>query len=260
MRRRQDSDEARDWQQHFAGDSRARERLILKHAHLVFKTRLRLFRNIVIREDVEDICGAGHIALILAVDTFDQNLGVEFASHAIGKIRWAMLDWQRLNSPIPRSVFERRRMFTALEQSLGERYSPTEITDPIRARHLGLNLDKFYRLKDSCDYPERDIGQAWDEEQQGWINPDTWYELAVDPHSVDLETQVAEKMLLDIVRTALTWLPKREQRVIEWRYWRELTYVVTAERMQLCESRVHQLHWAGIGRLRTMLAPLGAHL
>lgn len=76
------------------GSASARERFILEHLGMVYSTQRRFYRSVP-AVVAEDIIGEGTIGLIRAVDTFDPNRDVQFATHAFGCIRRAMADYLR---------------------------------------------------------------------------------------------------------------------------------------------------------------------
>jgi RNA polymerase sigma factor (sigma-70 family) len=70
---------------------RSRDRRVLRHLPLVRSIAHRM-RPVVAQCDVDDLVSAGTIGLIEAIDRYDPNLGVPFASFAYGRIRGAIID------------------------------------------------------------------------------------------------------------------------------------------------------------------------
>jgi RNA polymerase sigma factor for flagellar operon FliA len=116
-----------------------RENLIMEnieHVHYIAKGLQQRVRCVLI----EDLVGAGTVALIQAVDWFDSSLGARFRSYASHRIFGAMLDYLREQDPIGRD--ERRSMRT-VEGATGltARTQPSTISlDGFSARALNTAL------------------------------------------------------------------------------------------------------------------------
>ena len=93
----------------------------------------------------EELEGAGIVGLLLAVDGFDPNHGVDFSTYAQPRIRGAILDELRKLDPLPRSARQKAkgiaRALAALEQQLGRQPEHEEV-----AGHLGLSLEAYYEM------------------------------------------------------------------------------------------------------------------
>ena len=81
----------------------ARDELILNHLwlvrHLVGKLAARLPPGV----DVDNLESAGLLGLVEAAQRFDVSRGVDFNAFAALRIRGAMIDEARRNSPLPRA-------------------------------------------------------------------------------------------------------------------------------------------------------------
>ena len=74
---------------------RDRQRMVDLHQALVPATIRRLKLHAPYPLDQEDLVGAGLLGLVLAIDGFDPKYGAQFETYAIGKIRFALLDFIR---------------------------------------------------------------------------------------------------------------------------------------------------------------------
>ena len=76
-------------------------------------------------------------------------------------------------------------------------------------------------------------------------------ELFADPR--DEPSEIAARLDCANVLRVLRWLPAREAEVLRAYYLEDVTHRVIARRLELSESRVHQLHRQALDRARLML-------
>lgn len=201
------------WEAKQQGCERARETLILRFLPLVEATRQRVVPNVPFRIDVEDLIAVGMRSLIESVDRFDPGRGVRFQSFAITRLRGAMLEHLRQDDWVPRSVRTKER-----------RGEPVDLIQLLSLEDLTC-----YGLGDQDDLS---IAETLPDPNPG-------------PEAVTLQRLEAEQ----IDRT-VSLLPPSRRQVIRRYFWGDKTMKQIAGELDRSESRVHQLHAAGLGWLR----------
>lgn len=202
------------WQAKQEGCEAARMALIARYGTLVPTTRAKAIPRAPSRFH-DDLLAAGRLALVKAVDRYDPERGVQFSSYAINLIRCEMIEWLRQEDWAPRSVRDGLR--AGLPVHVWEMLS----LEAISYHEEGAEpLSVLGRLSDWEDTPDR-------------IVPD----------------RIEAGVLGLLVRC----LPKRERRLMMAYYWEDVTYSQIAERLDLSESRVHQIHGEALSLLKTWL-------
>nr|BEK63290.1 RNA polymerase sigma factor SigF [Kitasatospora purpeofusca] len=201
------------------------------------------------REDMDDILQVGTVGLIKAVDGYDPGRGVEFVTYAIPTIAGEIKRFFRDTSwpvRVPRRMQECylrvARGSDRLEQELGRLPHPEEIAKAldlgVEEVVEGLVAGRVYR-PDSLD-----ALREQDSDASGSALLDRLG--ACDP---DLE--LAE--FRTAVRPLLGQLPRREQLVLELRFWEDRTQSEIAERIGVSQMHVSRLLSTTLARLRGQL-------
>ena len=86
-----------------------REELILAHLPQLRLIARRVHLRIGCRVSLDDLCSAGTIGLIRAVDDFQGHRGVKLKSYAEWRIRGAILDSLRVMDPVSRRIRRREK-------------------------------------------------------------------------------------------------------------------------------------------------------
>lgn len=237
------------WHAKERGCDDARSELIHYYSRLVPMTRQRAVPQPPFRIPVEDIEGAGTVALILAVDRFDPGRGVKPESFLITMIRGAMLECLRREDWTPRSVRQKQRMIRGAEAECTVRRSGQEPTAAEMAAHLDWDLDEFL-----CCEAEAVERQLISLDLPITNKEDVTTTLAeVLPAPDDVEGAALSACEREEVREYLGFLPERQRWVIVARYWGDLFFPQIAAQLGVSDSRVVQLRAQAIGRLRQMM-------
>lgn len=224
-------------------DPQVREQLILAHMNLV-RYLARKFANR--GEPLEDLIQVGMIGLINAIDRFDPDRGIRFATYAtptiVGEIRRHFRDkgWA---VKVPRRLQElslaANRAADELSQVLDRAPTVREIAERLGVREEeaveALELSDLYELP-SLD---RDLGS--DEDGSGGA-------LADYIGREDAEIERFERR--NRLSQALKALPERERQIIQLRFFRNLSQTDVAKRMNISQMHVSRLQHRALARLR----------
>jgi len=224
-------------------DPRLRERLILAHMNLV-RYLARKFANR--GEPLEDLIQVGMIGLINAIDRFDPERGIRFATYAtptiVGEIRRHFRDkgWA---VKVPRRLQELSLAANRAVDELSQRLDRAPTISEI-AERLGVADEEAVEaleLSDLYELPslDRDIGT--DEDDSGGALADY-----IGREDVEIERFERRNRLSQ----ALKSLPERERQIIELRFFRNLSQTEVAKRMKISQMHVSRLQHRALSRLR----------
>ncbi len=228
-----------------SGDPRLRERLIKMHLNLV-RFLARKFANR--GEPVDDLVQVGTIGLINAVDRFDPERGIRFATYATptiaGEIKRHFRDrgWA---IKVPRRLQElnlsANKAVDALVQRLDRAPTVSEIAKEVGASEEetleALELGRMYELV-SLD----------SETSQGDDESHTVVADYVGSDDAVLDEIGARSSLVE----GLKRLPERERKIIELRFFRNMSQTDVARRLGISQMHVSRLQQRALKRLREL--------
>ena len=245
-----------------------RDRLIEKHLVLVRYAAGWMAGRLPSHLRLDDLYSAGTLGFLDAIEDYDPERGVEFATYAAPRIRGAIFDELRRLDCVPRRIRRRIRDAQRAIDALTRRLD-REPTDEEIAAELDIGIEDYQRLLSegvtlfSLDTPPTD--------GSGDSPLDTLADRA-QPCPLDaLETKELGAMLGHLI----DGLPVRERQVLALYYHEELSMHEVGKVLGITESRVSQIHSSAILRLRAVLrrqrgqaadlgrgpvAPLGARM
>ena len=201
--------------------------------------------------DIGDLVQDGVLGLIDAAHRFDEARGIKFETFAERRVRGAMIDALRKDA-WPRGVRRQRRELDAareaLRRELGHEPSMADLAARVGSdeKRLSRTIVRINTIEATSPLAS---GDHLDESNLPTVlvpsEPDA-------PDSAYEKSETRER-----VRTAISDLPPREQRVISLYYYAESTMKEIGAEIGVNESRVSQLHARAIKRLRESLGELG---
>ncbi|MCX5129721.1 SigB/SigF/SigG family RNA polymerase sigma factor [Streptomyces sp. NBC_00347] len=211
---------------------------LVKYAARRYRTR---------REPLEDIIQVGTIGLIKAINRYDVERGVEFATFAIPTITGEIKRFFRDTSwsvKVPRRLQELRldiaKAYDALEQRLGRRPSDHEL-----AQRLGIT-----------DTELAEGLQAANGYTAGSLDAPLGEDTDASTLTASLGAEEAAYDLIECLETLkplLTTLSDRDRRILDLRFGEELTQSEIGDRLGLSQMHVSRLLNRITERLRTGL-------
>jgi RNA polymerase sigma-B factor len=214
-----------------AGDRAAREALIMRHRGIVPRLA-RQFRSAGF--PFEDLIQAGTIGLILAVDRFDPDRGVRFATYAAALVRGELQHLLRDHGwavHVPRPLQELGRAAVGARSSLAQEHgappSISEISEELgedsRRVAEALSARTAYRAVALADESDEEPDVAGVEA------------LAIEERGFE----EAEHRLA--IAAALPRLPVRQRRIIALRFWRGMNQAGIARELGISQMHVSRL-------------------
>jgi RNA polymerase sigma factor for flagellar operon FliA len=196
----------------------------------------------------EDLMQAGMVGLIDALNKFDSEKNVKFASYAKFRIRGAILDSLRDMDWSPRDLRRKSRQLDTVMQKLQAELGRTASESEL-AKALGMTLEEFHELTNEIRGLE--IGSL-----QCEMNEEGETDLAQNvpgPMDEDPLTLCEQGEINGRLQKAVAKLPEREQQVLMLYYQQELTMRQVGELMGVGESRVSQIHSLAVKHLRAVM-------
>lgn len=212
------------------------DELILSHLPLVRHVVGRLAVDLPAGADLENLESAGVLGLVEAARAFDPSRNVQFKTFAYTRVRGAIIDELRRNSPLSQQLQEK---VTLVRKALRQLSPPFTVEQVAAATGLsedevaeGLQAMRFVRQL--ADSPPLE-GER-------------------DPAAVSPSRQLEEEDRRRVLAEAIESLPAQERVVVMLYYHEELRLKEISAVMQLSESRVSRLLSAALlslhGRLR----------
>lgn len=218
-----------------------RDRLIRDHADAARRIALRIARRCPDWISREDLVSAGMVGLIEAADRYDDTRQEPFIAFAEHRIRGAILDELRRGDIMPRRVRQLARKITAAIKELEK--DGEEATDQRVADSLGVTLEAYNSGLSQLAHVE--------------MSPLDGEETRLVANMVAPDDQAARRQTLSKIKAAFDRMEARDVTILGLHYLEDLTYQEIADTMKITPSRVCQLLWRAVERVRTHLgAPM----
>lgn len=218
--------------------TKVRDQLISEHAEIARRIALKMARRCPDWIAREDIVAAGMLGLTEAAARYDDSRKEPFLSFAEHRIRGAILDELRRGDLLPRRV---RQMARKIGNAIRELETQGETASDARvAMKLGVTPD-HYRTG-LAHLVHIDV-EPLDEKSAAMRNTLTQAPDEAASHNQELAR----------VNVALAKLEQRDVTILGLHYIEDLTYQEIAKTLGITPSRVCQLLWRAVERLRAHL-------
>ena len=232
-------------------DTSRRDALVLDHLPLVRAIAVRVYENLPMHVELEDLVHAGILGLFDAAHKFDDTKQVTFRGYAKHRIKGAILDSLREMDWASRDLRRRHKRLDEVTRELCavmER-NPTEVEiadkmgmDLERWRQVAIELRMVGFLSASSRMVDNEEGPAPEFPAAPDLNPDVL---------------TGQRQLEAMLAKAMRALPVRYQEVIRQYYNGGRTMREIGEVMGVNESRISQIHKAALERLNESLQASG---
>ena len=228
-----------------------RDALVLKHLSLVRAIAVRVYENLPVHVDLDDLIHAGILGLFDAALKYNGDKQVTFQGYAKHRIKGAILDSLRDLDWASRDLRRRHKQLEAATrefQAAMER-PPTEAEiaekmgmDLERWRQVAVELRMVGLLSASSRPPESENQNVPEFPAGDDLNPDVL---------------TGQRQLRSMLSGAMKDLPERYQMVIGLYYLGGKTMREIGDRMGINESRVSQIHRAALEKMAASLQTAG---
>lgn len=221
-----------------AGDKRAREDFIVCNMRLVLSVIKRFWAS---KGCLDDVFQAGVIGLIKAIDKFDLSVGVQFSTYAvpmiIGEIKRHLRDGNSLR--IARSIRDTAYLALKTRSELEKEDKDSSLESIATKMNVAVS-EVVYALdaiSDTVSLYEPVFNKAGDTlmlmDQLG------------DEKNTD--ENWTEKVALD---TALKFLPEREKKIIQLRYYQGKTQTEISKEVGISQAQVSRLEKNALNEIK----------
>ncbi|MGO8818389.1 MAG: sigma-70 family RNA polymerase sigma factor [Terriglobia bacterium] len=225
-----------------------RQRLLVAMLPLVKRMAFQIREHLPSHVEVDDLLANGVLGLVDAVAKFDSTKQVKLESYARHRVRGGILDGLRGADPASRDLRRKnkriQKLYRELEVKIGRPVKDEEI-----AGALGMSLAQWHCTLNEIQSVGFDFGArtitAGPTTKRPSAEPALLADDDDDPFKLCYRREQHE-----ILGRALSHLRERERQVITLYYQEELTMKQIAERLNVDESRVSQLHSAALTRLK----------
>jgi len=230
-----------------------RDRLVLQHLPLVRAIAIRVYENLPVHVELDDLVHAGILGLFDAALKFDDSKQVSFRGYAKHRIKGAILDSLRDMDWASRDLRKRHKRLEEVTRELSAtmQRAPTEqeIADKMgmdveRWRQAAIELRMVGLMSASSRAPESENQTVPEFPAADDLNPDVL---------------TGRRELQGVLETAMKELPVRYQAVIRDYYVGGKTMREIGESLNINESRVSQIHRAALEKMAERLQALGIH-
>lgn len=225
-------------------DTAGRQQILLTNLTAVQSIARGIHRRIPSHIPFDDLFHAGVLGLIDAVDKFDARKNVQFRSYAQFRIRGAIIDSLREMDWAPRNLRRAARRVDhanrELESELGESPSKSQVASKLcmNPEDLHVLLGEIGGLRLEC----LEIGL---DKAIGEKCLPVAFRIEEDPFQTTFR-----KEMHHLLEVALLKLGEKEGEVLSLYYFEELTMTKIGLVLGIGESRVSQIHAAGLLHLR----------
>lgn len=229
-----------------------REEIIEKYIPLVKYIASRVILGKTRHIEFEDLVSYGIVGLIDAINKFDSSKGMKFSSYASIRIKGAMIDELRRNSPISKGAMDKLNRYNAAIDSLQIKLMREPSSEEI-AEELNITLNEIAEIENYINYlsivslEELIYSEDDDIPLIGTIR---------DEKSPSPERNLEEKEELKFLERAMESLNEKDKLVLSLYYYEGLTLKQIGAILHVSESRVCQLHTRSIINLRKSLTKL----
>jgi len=229
-----------------------REQIVTKYIPLVKYIASRVIIGKSKYIEFEDLLSYGMVGLMDALNKFDQSKGMKFSTYASIRIKGAMIDELRKNSPISKGAMDKLNRYNEAVEKL-QKQLLREPNDHEIANALGMSLSEVGEIENYINYISvvslEDLIFSEDDDisLMGTIE---------DQNSPSPEKTLEEKEQLEYLAKAMDTLNEKDRTVLSLYYYEGLTLKEIGRVLEVSESRVCQLHSRAIMNVRKAMTKL----
>jgi RNA polymerase sigma factor for flagellar operon FliA len=203
-----------------------RDQLVLDNIDFVGRILSTMTFVVKDEEQRENLHSAGIVGLVQAAAAFDPSQGVAFRTFAFPRIRGAIVDEMRKQSPVSPRVMRQIGAIKRLCETLEPPITPEQL-----ARETGQSLDEITECLEAMRF----------------IKPDNWNDLSDVVHktwrtSIDSPEDLAEKEEIgQLIAELIEQLPEKERLVLTLYYMEGLNLAEIGAAMGFSESRASRV-------------------
>lgn len=235
-----------------AGSLEVKEQIVQKYIPLVKYIASRVIIGKSRYVEYDDLVGYGMIGLMDAINKFDESRGMQFSTYSSIRIKGAMIDEIRRNSPISKGAIDKLNKYNEAVEQLQMKLLRDPSTEEV-ARSLDISSSDVSDIESYINYISvvslDDILFSEDDEIK-------LKETIEDRKSPSPEKSLEEKEELEYLSKAIETLNEKDKTILSLYYYEGFTLKEIGKVLEVSESRVCQLHSRAIVHLRKALKEL----
>lgn len=199
--------------------------------------------------EFEDLVGYGMVGLMDAINKFDATKGMKFSTYASIRIKGAIIDEIRKNSPISKGAMNKLNRYNEAIEKLQKELFREPTLEEI-SREMGIPIENISEIENYINYistvslEDMIFSKEDDIPLMGIVE---------DKKSPCPQEVVEEKELLEILAKAIDALNEKDRTVLSLYYYEGFTLKQIGKVLSVSESRVCQLHSRAIVHLRKII-------
>jgi RNA polymerase sigma factor for flagellar operon FliA len=235
-------------------DESLRNRLLLHYLYIAKVIARHMRSRLPAGADLDDLTQAATLGLRDAIATYDPSRGVKFEHYCGSRVRGAALDYLRSLDWAPRMLRSRMQKLqeTALQLEMQSGQSPS---DEQLSEAMNMPIDELQTVRREAAAPLRlRLTNDDDADTSGRSGGGVNLNSLADDNPVD---PVREAQRADLKEFLSRGLSSAERQVIILYYYENFSFKEIGATLDLCESRVSQIHHAVMNRLRERVHRIG---
>jgi RNA polymerase sigma factor for flagellar operon FliA len=230
-----------------------RDRVVLEHLPLVKAIAVRVYENLPVHVDLDDLVHAGILGLFDAATKYDPDKQVVFSSYAKHRIKGAILDSLRQLDWASRDLRRRHKQLEAATRDLASELQRTP-TEAEIAERLGVDVERWRQMMLDLRSVGLVSASARSNDGEDLPTPDFPSKPETQPDSM-----CAQEQLRGVLADAMKALPERYKKVVVLYYTNEMTMKEIGGVLGINESRVSQIHKSALEKMNVVLQGAGIH-
>jgi RNA polymerase sigma factor for flagellar operon FliA len=235
------------------GKTTKRDRVVLEHLPLVKAIAVRVYENLPVHVDLDDLVHAGILGLFDAATKYDPDKQVVFSSYAKHRIKGAILDSLRQLDWASRDLRRRHKQLEAATRDLAAELQRTP-TEAEIAERLGVDVDRWRQMMIDLRSVGLVSASTRSADNEDMPAPDFPSKPETQPDSM-----CAREQLRSVLASAMQTLPERYKKVVVLYYTNEMTMKEIGGVLGINESRVSQIHKSALEKMNVVLQGAGIH-
>ncbi|MBY2477050.1 FliA/WhiG family RNA polymerase sigma factor [Clostridioides difficile] len=201
--------------------------------------------------EYQDLVNSGVIGLIDAINKFDVEKGAKFSSYSYIKIKSAILDEIRNQSPISKHNLTKVNKYNKVIEKLQTELLREPTSHEI-ANELNISKKELNDIESNIDMLNIvSLNHVIFEDTNETIQDVISYKEEYTPANI-----IEEEEKLDILSKAINNLREKEKLILSLYYYEDLNLKEIGKVLGVSESRVSQLHRKSIRNLRSKIKEL----
>ena len=225
------------------GDKSAKDRLVCDNTPLVYSV---VRRFVSWGYDINDLFQIGVIGLIKAIDKFDFSYDVKFSTYAVPMISGEVKRFLRDDGiiKVSRTIKDNIRLLDKTREQYIKEFG-SEPTISYLCENTGISREDILIAMEAKRPVESMAALVGSEDSKNQVS----YEEII-PDKVDYEKKLIDKMT---VKSLLGELKENERKIIELRYFAQMTQTQIAGKLGLSQVQVSRMEKKILLKLRNML-------